>query len=109
MEICIRLVCMGMLVQAEALETQWKWIIYLKVSSHSSVMFSDSVKVIQINVNGFASRRGQLKSFIEKEGDCILVLNDTRLKEKTRYSDIPQFSMIRQDRKCLDGIPSAGR
>ena len=72
------------------------------------VTFSRNIKIVQINVNGFASRRSQLCSFIENQGDCILLINDTRLKEKSRSSDLPGYSMIRFDRNYFDSSATAG-
>ena len=72
------------------------------------VTFNRNIKIVQINVNGFASRRRQLCSFIENQGDCILLINDTRLREKSRASDLPGYCMIRLDRKYPDSSATAG-
>ena len=47
-------------------------------------------------------------SFIENQGDSILLINDTRLKDKSRASDLPGYSMVRLDRKYLDSSATAG-
>ena len=72
------------------------------------VTFNRQIKIIQINVNGYASRVNQLRSFVDGSENCILLLNDTRLKGKTKCSDIPGYRMIRQDKLYDDGAATAG-
>ena len=72
------------------------------------VTFNSELKIVQVNVNGYASRRSQLRSFIENIGECIILINDTRFKERSRNTDLPGYSFIRQDRKYSDNITTAG-
>ena len=73
------------------------------------VKFTDNIKIISINVNGFRSREAELRRFIEQNGNnCIFSLSDTRLREGISINDIKDYSMLRSDRVSDKIMATAG-
>jgi exonuclease III len=58
----------------------------------------NEVKIVCANVNGFRSRKSEIRDLLEKLGnDCVLVMNNTRLNGGVSKGDIPGFSIFRKD------------
>lgn len=71
--------------------------------------FSESVKVISVNVNGIRARERQLRQYIQEQGkNCIYALSDTRLTEGINIQDIDNFSILRQDKVSQSVMATAG-
>ena len=61
--------------------------------------FSDSIKLISVNVNGFRAREGQIRRLLQNEGsNCIMAISDTKLKSETVIREIEGYTMIRSDK-----------
>ena len=74
-----------------------------------SPTFSDSIRIISANVNGFRAREGEIRRLLENQGNnCIMALSDTRLKEEILVREIEGYSMIRKDRKYTTSMATAG-
>ena len=72
--------------------------------------YSDQIKVISVNANGFRSREPEIRRFLESQGNnCVLAISDTRLKRDTIIRDIRGYSMIRSDKEYKeDTMATAG-
>ena len=71
--------------------------------------FSEHIRIVSANVNGFRSREQEIRKYIENKGkNCILALSDTRLRKETVVRDIVGFTMIRNDRDYGDKTATAG-
>ena len=71
--------------------------------------FSEKIKVITVNVNGFRSRESELRKYVNEQGNnCVFALNDTRLTHNVNVRNIPGYSMIRKDRELSARMATAG-
>ena len=73
------------------------------------VTFNKFTKIISINVNGYRAREAELCRYVkDQEGDCIVAITDTRLREETGINCINGYSMIRADKESTQTMATAG-
>jgi hypothetical protein len=66
-----------------------------------------SIPIIQINVNGLRSRRGELEAFLQKYPESICLINDSRLHPGIPTPLIQGKTLYRKD-AALNGSRSGG-
>ena len=77
-------------------------------SSPSRVTFSDRLRIISVNVNGYRTREPEIKRLAEKyEHNSILALSDTRLKKDIEVR-LPRFNILRYDKAPTATMATAG-
>ena len=71
--------------------------------------FSDKIKLISVNANGFRAREGEIRRFLGNQAkNCIMAISDTKLKEETDVREIEGYTMLRMDKKTTNTIAPAG-
>jgi hypothetical protein len=61
-----------------------------------------TITVIQLNVNGLRPRKEELEFYLSHIENAIVLLNDTRLNDKTTDVTIPGFNMYCQNKSTND-------
>ena len=75
----------------------------------NKIMFSNRIKIISINVNGYRSREAEIRRFLEANGrNCLIAISDTRLKSDTQVQVIEEFTMTRIDKAYTSPMATAG-
>ena len=75
----------------------------------SKTEFTEKVKIISANVNGYRSREGEIHRYIENIGkNCIMALSDTRLRKNVGVKCITDYCMIRSDKTMTSAMATAG-
>ena len=80
----------------------------MQTLSPVTVTFSDRVKIISANVNGYRTREPELKLFVsEYKHNSILALSDTRLKENIDVT-LDGYNILRSDKNITATMATAG-
>jgi hypothetical protein len=66
-----------------------------------------TVNIVQINVNGFRSRRGEVEALVLRHPDCIVLINDSRLQPGIPTPPLEGKTLYRKDAN-INGTRSGG-
>ena len=71
--------------------------------------FSERIKVISVNVNGYRTREPEIRKLLGENGEnCLLAISDTRLREELQIPEIIGYSMFRKDKDSVSAMATAG-
>ena len=61
------------------------------------------IKILQFNCNGIMGKVTEIQKWLKENDIKIACLQETKLGEKSKLSDFPEYTIVRQDRKSNKG------
>ena len=68
-------------------------------AAHTAPARSYNLKIVQLNVNGLKNKLDELIHWLHKNDVKIAALQETKLHEKSKLPNIPQYNLVREDRQ----------